>query len=277
MRGTRSKLTIQLAALKRLYMWHFRSRKLNLVLVTEFPKCGGTWFCNMLSDALGIPYPRHVFPKMQQNIMHGHHLFHPRMNKSICVMRDGRDVMVSAYFHFLFDGEGKSSKAVDYHRKQLQFDDYNRVVENLPTFIKYMFTDFAQKNFTHFSWSEMVQNTIKFKNYICVVKYESLLKDAAGQLQKAIAFYDFPDPGIKKLRRIVEKHSFENVTKRKQGEENRNSFIRRGISGDWKNYFNEEACTVFKEHGGEALIAAGYEVNLNWSNTLTKENLNRED
>jgi DNA gyrase/topoisomerase IV subunit B len=66
------------------------------------------------------------------------------------------------------------------------------------------------------------------------------------------------------IQKVVSKYSFENQTKRKPGEENTNSFLRKGVSGDWKNYFNEEAKDIFKRHAGDLLIKLGYEKDLNW-------------
>jgi hypothetical protein len=66
------------------------------------------------------------------------------------------------------------------------------------------------------------------------------------------------------LKNIVEKYSFENQSKRKRGVENRKSFLRKGIAGDWKNYFNKEAREIFYHYGGNALILAGYEKDDSW-------------
>lgn len=40
--------------------------------------------------------------------------------------------------------------------------------------------------------------------------------------------------------------------------------FRKGIIGDWKNYFTEEHKQTFKEKYGEILICIGYENDLNW-------------
>lgn len=40
--------------------------------------------------------------------------------------------------------------------------------------------------------------------------------------------------------------------------------LRKGQSGDWRNYFNDRIKRIFKEEAGEALILAGYEKDLNW-------------
>lgn len=267
MKDNRSKLQIYIAAVKRLYMWHLLQEKYGLILLTEFPKSGGSWFCTMFSDATGIPFPRNVSPKFEQCILHGHHLYHPRMAKAICLMRDGRDVMVSAYFHFLFEGE-KGYNNVNELRRNLGFKNYDNISENMPQFIEYMFSGYANKNMFHFSWSDMVQNIIKYKDKICVLKYEDLLISPVQCLEKALSYYGIEFPGERKLNEIVEKYSFKNVTKRNPGEEDRKSFVRKGISGDWKNHFTEEACEVFKKYAGEELIKMGYEKDLNWSNSI---------
>lgn len=139
------RLKVQIEASKRLFMWHCLAKSLDLILVPEFPKSGGSWFCQMLSDATGLPYPRNESPKLRSSIMQGHHLFRPRMGKAIAVIRDGRDIMVSAYFHFLFKNDKNLATGVKYHRKQVPFDDFENVIQNMPTFIDYMFTGYAQK------------------------------------------------------------------------------------------------------------------------------------
>ena len=54
------------------------------------------------------------------------------------------------------------------------------------------------------------------------------------------------------------------MTKRKAGEEDRSSFLRKGIAGDWKNHFNTEAVNIFDHYAGETLIKLGYEKNHDW-------------
>jgi hypothetical protein len=58
--------------------------------------------------------------------------------------------------------------------------------------------------------------------------------------------------------------SFEKMSKRAKGCENLNSFFRKGIVGDWKNYFNDHHKSRFKSVAGELLIALGYEKDDNW-------------
>ena len=43
-----------------------------------------------------------------------------------------------------------------------------------------------------------------------------------------------------------------------------NTFIRKGISGDWKNHFSEKNIAAFKLVAGDALLSLGYELNSDW-------------
>jgi hypothetical protein len=41
-------------------------------------------------------------------------------------------------------------------------------------------------------------------------------------------------------------------------------FFRKGVVGDWKNYFTDQTREWFKEEAGEQLIRYGYETNFDW-------------
>src|SRR5262249_498787 len=45
------------------------------------------------------------------------------------------------------------------------------------------------------------------------------------------------------------------------GEENRLSFFRKGVAGDWRNHLSEEANTLFRERAGTWLDRLGYAAN----------------
>ncbi|MGB7328984.1 MAG: hypothetical protein WBD31_29155, partial [Rubripirellula sp.] len=44
----------------------------HVVLVNEFPKSGGTWFCRMLHDVTGMPFPDNKLPTHRQSIFKQH-------------------------------------------------------------------------------------------------------------------------------------------------------------------------------------------------------------
>jgi lipopolysaccharide transport system ATP-binding protein len=51
---------------------------------------------------------------------------------------------------------------------------------------------------------------------------------------------------------------------RSKGTEDPVSHYRKGIAGDWRNYFTPRVADAFKKRFGDILIAAGYEKDLNW-------------
>ena len=68
-----------------------------------------------------------------------------------------------------------------------------------------------------------------------------------------------------RLREVVLAYRFECFTGgRQRGQEDITSHERKGISGDWRNYFTDRITRAFKERFGELLIATGYEDDLDW-------------
>jgi hypothetical protein len=66
------------------------------------------------------------------------------------------------------------------------------------------------------------------------------------------------------LRDIVQQHRFEQLAGRKRGEEDVNSHLRKGVPGDWKNHFGEEHIRVFKTRYNDLLLTLGYEDDPDW-------------
>ncbi|NLE46352.1 MAG: sulfotransferase domain-containing protein [Chloroflexi bacterium] len=67
------------------------------------------------------------------------------------------------------------------------------------------------------------------------------------------------------LRRILAQNAFERKTGgRLQGQENVRHHYRKGIAGDWRNYFTPRVTAAFKERYGPLLIRLGYEQSLDW-------------
>ncbi len=245
----------------RLLMVNGLSGLLPLYLVTEYPKSGGSWVSQMLSDYLNVPFPRNQFPKLQSSIMHGHYLYSPSMKNVFVILRDGRDIMVSYYYHCIFRNDMFNNQLVELTRRDLQFNDYDDIKSNLPKFIEYKFT---HKKHPRFTWSEFIDNWIDKK--VSFVRYENLLQNPVEELRKAIYEVCEIEPEESLLRQITEKYSFKSLARRNPGEENKQSYLRKGIAGDWKNCFSKEARQIFNEFAGKELIKLGYEVDDCWVN-----------
>jgi hypothetical protein len=54
------------------------------------------------------------------------------------------------------------------------------------------------------------------------------------------------------------------VTGRHPRQEDRLSFVRRGIRGEWTEVFSRDARRVFSERAGPMLVRLGYEPSADW-------------
>lgn len=182
------------------------------------------------------------------------------MNNILIVWRDGRDVLVSQYFHSLFENDRGNAHLVARSRADLGFRDYNDVRENLPQFLEYVY---ERQNHPRMSWADFVERWSGFKKSVHV-QYEKLRTNPVEELRRIVLELSGKDIGFQRAATIVENHSFEKVAGRKAGEENSRSFMRKGIVGDWKNYFTPEAREHFHKYAGTALLQLGYEPNSDW-------------
>lgn len=241
-------------------MAHLLSGAIPLYIVNEYPKSGGTWAGQMISEAIDVPFPRNRLPVFASSILHGHYMRPTGMRNVLVVWRDGRDVMVSWYFHCLFPNERANAPLVEQVRSEVPFHDYENIHANLPAFIEYAFTRQRQPGF---SWADFVRRWYGRENVV-YTSYESLRGDTTSELQRLCHELSgqILDEGT--ARRVVENWSFSRQSGRLPGEESRDSFIRKGVIGDWRNQFSREAREVFNYHAGEALLMLGYELDDSW-------------
>ncbi len=94
---------------------------------------------------------------------------------------------------------------------------------------------------------------------IMLVKYEDLA--AENNLDQFSALFDFLDIGVADtdLAELLDAYSFRRVSGgRKQGDENLRSHLRKGVAGDWENYFDSEVQREFDEQVGDLPSRLGY-------------------
>ncbi|NCO76111.1 MAG: sulfotransferase domain-containing protein [Cyanobacteria bacterium] len=245
-------------------MVHTCSKRIPLYIVNEHPKSGATWVGQMLSKALEVPFPRNQLPKFEPCIMHGHYIRPWGMNNVVMVWRDGRDVIVSWYYHCYFKHERFNSSLVDMMKSQLPFKDYDNIKENLPKFIEFCA---LSKPPMRSSWTAFVTKWYNKKG-VTNVHYEDFKQDACGELKRLYYQISGKELDHNKALKIAEEFSFAHQSQREEGKENKGSFLRKGIVGDWKNHFNQESCEIFDHFAGEELITLGYESNHEWVKSM---------
>ena len=158
----------------------------------------------------------------------------------VIIVRDGRDICISTAF----------MREKNFGKREFLFP-HNGAYQFDPTYLKAMAQIYA-----HFvtGYYEL-QN--QFPDLVMILRYEDLLTDTSSWMEKVFGFFKV-SMDESQLAKICSMHSFESETARKPGEEDRLSFARKAVVGDWKNYFSEESSDLYMEEAGDALRLAGY-------------------
>ena len=91
------------------------------------------------------------------------------------------------------------------------------------------------------------------------IRYEDLLEKDSETLEELLIGTCEIKVTRERLHEIIVANRFENLTGgRKRGEENLIAHERKGISGDWKNYFTRQVTEKFIEQYGKMHLDAGY-------------------
>lgn len=170
--------------------------------------------------------------------------YHPGV-KFVNLTRDGRDVIVSGAVQWLNlrlrnappGGRETFEKALREHTiPPAEFE----------MFLDY-WLDATRAGVTAQAW---------FRNYFHL-RYESLIAAPTDQAGKLFQFLGLNnDPDI--VGSCVRAAAFDALSGGRQcGQEDNGSFFRKGVVGDWKNWFSPEQCDVFEQRAGPLLKAVG--------------------
>jgi hypothetical protein len=149
-------------------------------------------------------------------------------------------------------------------RRDLPFAAYEDIRSNLPVFLEYAFT---KQRHPPFSWAEFVERWYGRPD-THPVRYEDLRSDPVPTLKRLVSDLSGVDVPACRVAEVVEEFSFARQAGRSPGREKHNSFMRKGIAGDWRNYFTYDAAQVFRRYAGAALIQLGYEEDDSWLNAF---------
>jgi hypothetical protein len=112
-------------------------------------------------------------------------------------------------------------------------------------------------------WSSDVCSSDLQRN-IHIIRYEELREVTQVAISCLIDFMGV-DFGPSDLAEVIDRWSFSRMSEgRSPGEEDKESHIRKGISGDWKNHFSPLVKALFMKMSGNFLIETGYELNSDW-------------
>jgi len=242
--------------------------------------------CNKVNDY----YHSHSCSLLSYNNADLNYFDTEREYKAVHVVRDPRDIIVSGYFshkktHAVLD------HALESHRKSLQklsikeglikeLDYSEQFLEPMKSWLS-----INSKNILTIKLEEISKNP--FQSYSRILEHYEIdvsnisntnIEILKGTLRK----------GLLKCGREIDKSFFKLVTKkhhisngylmyllqknsfekksggRTKGEVNENSHYRKGVAGDWKNYFDDELKLLFKKRYNDLVMRYDYEDNDNW-------------
>lgn len=250
------------AMLQKEIMAHVASRLYPVYLVNEFPKSGGTWLKNMLAEGLGVPAWTKGRPVWGRTVLQGHWLAPRGACRTVALFRDGRDVMVSLYFHSFFLNEFQNRALVEASRARFGFADYEDIQSNLLPFMRGI--DEAPLS-PHFRWADFVETWAE-RDGVVTTRYEDLRADTAGELARLITQLTGKTPPAEHTAAIAERYTMEAMRARKaelnpgvMGRQKAEvSFMRKGSVGGWSEVFTDEALDWFDSRHAAPLAQLGY-------------------
>ena len=89
------------------------------------------------------------------------------------------------------------------------------------------------------------------------IRYEDLLTDPEEALRSMFGLLGANDADDI-VKRCIEVNRFEKLAQRSMGDEDSESFYRKGVIGDWRNVFTERDRQVYEEIAGDTLQQMGY-------------------
>jgi hypothetical protein len=232
------------------------------ILVAEFPKSGGSWVVSMIGDALEIPkrdlyiddgysifdaslhpwYRGYSSLSIPENcVIKSHELpdskLHSFSAARIHLIRDCRDVIVSRYFF-----------RKDFCVKNGITGQFSDSFEEL--------AEYTSREWAHFvsAWA---------KEDAVVIHYESFLIDTVRELRRVFDALGIPVSDAM-LRYAVQNNTKDKFRESLSAAFKHNTFVRKGIAGDWTNYFSDRVKEIVKGHAGASLSALGYTKNDAW-------------
>lgn len=177
-------------------------------------------------------------------------------DKALVVLRDPRDLVVSLVHSFTFSHNRETF--IHLVREPLvASSDRNKM--NLGMLIFYSY------HLAFSSWSGRLSTNGEF-----ITTYENVIADPITEFLKMVDFFGWK-VSESVVREATERLSFTSRSGRVPGEEDKYSHYRKGITGDWKNYFDRTTGQVFEETFPNLLSSLGLEKDSNWYQSLREK------
>jgi hypothetical protein len=200
------------------------------------------------------------------------------------VVRDPRDLLVSAYFSHLYSHPTKNWPALVSHRSKLMSMEKDEGLlldmQFNQIYMDEMYTwDYQVKNVLQLRMEDIVKQPLS--HFRTVFRFMGLMisnptdnlelllrkvvRRTARFVKSNICIYN-QKLTEKQLIEILNSQDFIKKTGgRAAGQEDVKSHYRKGVSGDWVNHMKEMHIQYFIEHYNPVLLKLGYETDANWA------------
>lgn len=250
-------------------------------------KCASTWMTGIFYDFQkysGLKINYGIDNSNDINILNNantSNLNEYKNFKAIHLIRDPRDIVISGYYSHLKTHESSGWDRLIEHRKVLKRSTFKEgLIHEIdwlePYFHDIENWDFSNKNVLELKFEEITKEIDLIKilkhldfydnSYLNLIKYP--FKMIINKLHnKKILYFNFKNIKLTKrvAKKITQRNTFKAVSGgRNKGIENLNSHYRKGISGEWKEVFDDELKEIFKKKYPNILLKTGYEKDNNW-------------
>ena len=182
------------------------------------------------------------------------HRYLPRA-KIVQLIRDGRDLATSGVFDWLRkDGPGS--------------DRYAYFVEKRPAFELQRFFDDEKLELWSRLWTDPIDAIADMNPNVLNIHYEAMQRDQHAVLTQLLQHLGV-NAASTVVAQCVEGSTFQRMSGgRDAGDELATAKVRKGIVGDWKNYFTRRDGEIFHNVAGQRLLQMGYEKTDDWIRQL---------
>jgi hypothetical protein len=229
-------------------------------------RAGSTWFQNIMravTARFGMRFQAHESgeqdPRAEMIVM-GHPQPEMTLEEGVFrgshMIRDPRDVIVSAYHYHLWSDEPWLHEA----RPDLggmTYQEYWRSLDRDAAITEYI------RAAPWATTGEMVKWNYDRSEFL-ELRYEDVIGDEAAAFTRLFTHYGFSERAVEVAVATARRFTFERVGGRKLGETREGQHLRSGRPGAWRDVLTPHHKELFKEVAGDILIKLGYETNVTW-------------